>query len=153
MATQKTRLVLPGQRALRVAAGTALCLTISFALGLPIPVIAPVFAVFLLGTQNRPLSFKAGAALAVIMALTTGSGLLLVPLLRHYAFAGVMMVGLLLFLAFRYGLRSGNNLVATFLAAGLTMISAAGTANFALAVTVVGALVNGLVLAVLVSAL
>ena len=70
--------------------------------------------------------------LTLVVLFTTGSGLLLVPLLRHYAAAGVMIVGLLLFFAFRYGLRSGNNLVATFLAAGLTMISAAGTANFAL---------------------
>jgi len=145
-------LQLPGRRALRIATGTALCLAVSFALDLPIPVVGPVFAVFLLATQNRPLSFKAGIAFALVVALTTGSGLLLVPLLRHYAFAGVMITGLMLFLAFRYGLRGGNNLVATFLVAGLTMISAAGTADFQLAATVVGALVNGLVLAVVVSA-
>ena len=145
-------LQLPGRRALRIATGTALCLAVSFALDLPIPVVGPVFAVFLLATQNRPLSFKAGIAFALVVALTTGSGLLLVPLLRHYAFAGVMITGLMLFLAFRYGLRGGNNLVATFLVAGLTMISAAGTADFQLAATVVGALVNGLVLAVVMSA-
>ncbi|MFP3566027.1 DUF2955 domain-containing protein [Paraburkholderia sp. SIMBA_030] len=144
---------LPSRRTLRVATGTAVCLSISFALDLPIPVVAPVFAVFLLATQNRPLSFKAGVAFAVVVALTTGSGLLIVPLLRHYAFAGVMLVGLMLFLAFCYGLRGGNTLVSTFLVAGLTMISAAGTADFQLAVTVVGALVKGLLLAVLVSAL
>ncbi|MEI5998613.1 DUF2955 domain-containing protein [Paraburkholderia bengalensis] len=143
---------IPARRALRMATATALCVAISFALDLSIPVVAPVFAAFL-ATQNRPLSLREGAALTLVVLFTTGSGLLLVPLLRHYAAAGVMIVGLLLFVAFRYGLRSGNNLVATFLAAGLTMISAAGTANFALAVTVVSALVNGLVLAVLVSAL
>jgi hypothetical protein len=142
-----------GRRALRMALGVALCVAISFALDLSIPVIAPVFAVFLLATQSRPLSLKASVMLALVVALTTGSGLLLVPLLRHYAFAGVMIIGLMLFLAFRYGLRGGNNLVATFLVAGLTMISAAGTADFQLATTVVGALVKGLVLAVLVSAL
>jgi hypothetical protein len=142
-----------GRRALRMALGIALCVAISFALDLSIPVIAPVFAVFLLATQSRPLSFKASVMLALVVALTTGSGLLLVPLLRHYALAGVMIIGLMLFLAFRYGLRGGNNLVATFLVAGLTMISAAGTADFQLAMTVVGALVKGLVLAVLVSAM
>ena len=115
--------------------------------------IAPVFIVFLLAAQNRPLPLKAGVAFALVVMLTTGSGLVLVPLLRHYAFAGVVLVGLLLFLAFRYGLRGGNNLVSTFLVAGLTMISAAGTANFELAMTVVGALVKGLLLAVLVSVL
>ncbi|CAB3761923.1 DUF2955 domain-containing protein [Paraburkholderia humisilvae] len=140
-----------GRRALRMATGTALCVAISFALDLPIPVIAPVFAVFLLATQPRPLTLKAGLALALMVAATTGSGLLLVPLLRYYPAAGVLLVGLGLFLAFDYGLRGGNNLVATFLAAGLTMITAAGTADFQLGVTVTGALVKGLLLAVWVS--
>ncbi|MEM5388516.1 DUF2955 domain-containing protein [Paraburkholderia phymatum] len=149
----ENRLLLPGRRALRLAIGTALCLALSFALDLSIPVVAPVFAVYLLATRNRPLPLKAGVLLALVVALTTGSGLLLVPLLRHYAFAGVALIGLMLFLAFRYGLRGGNNLVATFLVAGLTMISAAGTADFELAMTVVGALVKGLLLAVLISAL
>ncbi|MFM0140320.1 DUF2955 domain-containing protein [Caballeronia grimmiae] len=144
---------LPGRRPLRMATGTALCLAISFALDLPIPVIAPVFAAFLLATQNRPLSLRAGVMLGLVVMLTTGSGLLLVPLLRYYTIAGVLLVGLLLFLAFRYGLRGENNLVATFLVAGLTMISAAGTADLQVAVTVVGALVKGLLLAVLVSVL
>ncbi|GJH08234.1 DUF2955 domain-containing protein [Caballeronia novacaledonica] len=146
-------LQLPGRRALRMATGTALCLAISFAFDFPIPVIAPVFAVFLLATQNRPMSFRAAAMLALVVMLTTGSGLLLVPLLRHYALAGVMLVGVLLFVAFLYGVRGGNNLVATFLVAGLTMISAAGTADFQVGATVVGALMKGLLLALLVSAL
>ncbi|SAL00217.1 hypothetical protein AWB80_07822 [Caballeronia pedi] len=149
----ENRLQIPGRRTLRMASGTALCLEISFALEFPVPVIAPVFAVFLLATQNRPLSFRAAAMLALVVMLTTGSGLLLVPLLRHYALAGVMLVGLLLFVAFLYGVRGDNNLVATFLVAGLTMISAAGTADFQLGATVVGALVKGLLLALLVSAL
>lgn len=144
---------LPGRRALRVATGTALTLAISFALDFPIPVIAPVLAVFLLATQNRPLSFKAALGLALVVVGTTGSGLLLVPILRYYPFAGVLLVGLCLYLAFRAGLSGGNNLVATFLAAGLTMISAAGVADQQLAATVVGALAKGLLLAVLVSIL
>jgi hypothetical protein len=142
-----------GYRAIRVATGTALALVVSFGLDFPIPVVAPVFAVFLLATQSRPLSLKAGLILSLVVASTTGSGLLLVPLLRHYALAGVMLIGLMLFFAFRYGLRGGNNLVATFLVAGLTMISAAGTADFELALTVVGALAKGLLLAVLVTSL
>ncbi|QGZ59791.1 DUF2955 domain-containing protein [Paraburkholderia acidiphila] len=149
----QTRPSPPGRRALRLASGTALTLAASFALDLPIPVVAPVLAVFLLATQNQPLSLKAAFALALVVAGTTSSGLLLVPVLRYYPFAGVLLVGLCLFLAFRAGLRGGNNLVATFLAAGLTMISAAGVADQQLASTVVGALVKGLLLAVLVSIL
>lgn len=153
MTTASDKRWLLGLRAMRLAMGTALCLATSFALDLPIPIVAPVFAVFLLASVNRPLPLAAGLRLLLVVALTTGSGLLLVPLLRYYPISGVLLVGLCLFLAFRYGLRGGNNLVATFLAAGLTMISAAGTADMALAMTVVGALVKGLALATLVLAL
>jgi len=141
------------RHALRLALGTALCLATSFGLGWSIPMVAPVLGLFVLASVNRPLPLKAGVGLALMVMLTTGSGLLLIPFLRHYWLSGVLLTGLLLFLAFRYGLRGGNNLVSTFLAAGLTMISAAGSADFGLAVTVIGALVRGLLLAVAVLAL
>lgn len=138
------------QRALRLATGTALCLAASFGLGLPIPFIAPVLALLLLATLNQPLSFKAGLVLALVALLTTSLGLLLIPLLRYFPVSGVLLIGLCLFLAFRFGLRGGNNLVVTFLVIGLTMISSAGVAEFDLAAMVIGALVKGLLLAVLI---
>jgi hypothetical protein len=140
------------QRPLRLAFGTALCVAISFGLGLPIPMIAPVLAVFLLSMVNQPLSLKASLGLAIVVMATTGSSLLLIPVLRYYAFSGVLLIGLLLFLTFRFGLRGGNNLVVTFLAIGLTMIPAAGVFDFGLALAVVEALVKGMLAAVLVLA-
>ncbi|MCE6980996.1 DUF2955 domain-containing protein [Pseudomonas frederiksbergensis] len=145
--TQRTPRV---QRALRLATGTALCLAISFGLALPIPFISPVLAVLLLATLNRPLPFKAGLVLAVAAMLTTGIGLLLIPVLRYYPFCGVLLIGAGLFLAFGFGMRGGNTLIMTFLIIGLTMISSAGIAEFDLAIMVIGALVKGLILAVIV---
>lgn len=139
-----------GQRALRLGVGTALCLAIGFGLDLPIPMVAPVLGVFLLASMNRPLSLKAGLGLTLVVLFTTGSGLLLIPLLRYHPASGVLLIALCLFLAFRHGLRGGNNLVSTFLIIGLTMISSAGTVDFGLAVTVIEALAKGLLVAVLV---
>jgi len=136
------------QRALRLGFGTALCLAASFGLALPIPFLAPMLVLMMLAAMNRPLPFKASLGLILILMLTTGTGLLLIPLLRYYPFSGVLLVGLCLFMAFGYGLRGGNPLVATFLVVGLTLISAAGTAEFALALEVIVALVKGLFLAV-----
>jgi hypothetical protein len=141
------------QRALRLATGTALCLTASFGLGLPIPFLAPVLCLLLLASINRPLPFKAGLVLALAALLTTGIGLLLIPLLRYYPVSGVLLISVGLFLAFRFGLRGGNTLIMTFLVIGLTMISSAGIAEFELAAMVIGALVKGLLLAVVVVAL
>ncbi|NBA97524.1 DUF2955 domain-containing protein [Pseudomonas sp. R5(2019)] len=148
-----TELNLPARRALRLAMGTAVSLSASFGLGLPLPFLAPVLALLLLATLNRPLSFKASVGLALVALLTTGIGLLLIPVLRYYPVSGVLMVGACLFLSFGYGLRGGNNLIVTFLVIGLTMISAAGVASFDLAAIVIGALVKALLLAVLVLAL
>ncbi len=133
------------QRTLRLSFGTALCLAASFGLALPIPFLSPMLALMMLAAMNRPLPFKASLGLILILMLTTGTGLLLIPLLRYYPFSGVLLV---LFLAFGYGLRGGNPLVATFLVVGLTLISSAGTAEFALALEVIVALVKGLFLAV-----
>ncbi|MVV47995.1 DUF2955 domain-containing protein [Pseudomonas sp. PB120] len=140
------------QRALRLATGTAVCLAVSFGLAFPIPFLAPVLCVLLLASLNRPLPFKAGLVLAVAAMLTTGVGLLLIAILRYYPVSGVLLIGVCLFLAFRFGLSGGNTLIVTFLVIGLTMISSAGVADFDLALTVIGALVKGLLLAVLIVA-
>ncbi|MNH97664.1 hypothetical protein D3C81_562080 [compost metagenome] len=138
------------QRALRLATGTAICLAVSFGLALPIPFLAPVLCALLLASANRPLPFKAAVILALAAMLTTGTGLLLIPLLRYYPNSGVMFIGVGLFLVFRFGLRGGSNLIVTFLVIGLTMISSAGVADFGLAVMVIKAMVAGLILAVVV---
>ncbi|WP_454695385.1 DUF2955 domain-containing protein [Achromobacter aegrifaciens] len=139
-----------GRRALRVGVGTACCTAISFGLDLPIPMVAPVLGVLLLASMNRPLSFKSGLGLMLMALLTTAIGLLLSPLLRYYPLSGVLLIALCLYFAFRHGLRGGNNLLSTFLIIGLTMISAAGTVDFALAALVIEALGKGLLVAVLV---
>ncbi|MGY2340139.1 DUF2955 domain-containing protein [Pseudomonas sp. SDO5532_S415] len=141
------------QRALRLATGTALCLAASYGLALPIPFLAPVLGALLLVASNRPLPFKAAVILALVAMLTTGIGLLLIPVLRYFAVSGVLLIGLCLFAVFRFGLRGGNNLIVTFLIIGLTMISSAGVLEFDLALMVIKALVAGLLLAVMVGIL
>jgi len=140
------------RRAVRMALGVAACVAIAFGLQWAVPVMAPVLAVFLFATLDRPLPWRAALGVALMVMLTTGSGLLLVPFLRHAPLSGVLMTGLCLFLAFRHGLRGGNQLVSTFLVAGVTLISAAGAANGGLALTVIGALTRGLLLAIAVLA-
>ncbi|MCW8275107.1 DUF2955 domain-containing protein [Pseudomonas sp. PCH199] len=150
MPTKRTPRV---QRASRLATGTALCLAASYGLALPIPFLAPVLCALLLVSINRPLSLKAAVVLGLTAMLTTGIGLLLIPVLRYYALSGVLLIGICLFVVFRFGLRGGNNLIVTFLTIGLTMISSAGVADFDLALMVIKALVAGLLLAIMVGVL
>ncbi|MEX0293969.1 DUF2955 domain-containing protein [Pseudomonas putida] len=140
-------------RALRLALGVALCLVASFGLGLPVPILAPVFAVLLLAMRSEPLPIKAAPMLAILVLLSCGSGLLLIPLLRHAPVSGVLLVGVGVFLVLRYALKGGNGLLANLLVVGLTMIAAAGTSDFTLALVVVEAMAKGMLLAVLGTAL
>ncbi|PNA04019.1 MULTISPECIES: DUF2955 domain-containing protein [unclassified Pseudomonas] len=140
----------PAQRALRLACGTALCTAASYGLGLPLSFLSPVLAVLLLASMPRPLPVKMALVLTLVAAFTTSLGLLLVPLLRYYPVCGVLLIAIGLFLVFTYGLRGGNVLIMTFLVIGMTMISAAGFASFELAMAVIGALVKGLLLAVVI---
>ncbi|WP_236191532.1 DUF2955 domain-containing protein [Pseudomonas paraglycinae] len=140
----------PAQRALRLAYGTALCTAASYGLALPLSFLSPVLAVLLLASMPRPLPVKMALVLTLVAAFTTSLGLLLVPLLRYYPVCGVLLIAIGLFLVFTYGLRGGNVLIMTFLVIGMTMISAAGFASFELAMAVIGALVKGLLLAVVI---
>lgn len=140
----------PAQRALRLACGTALCTAASYGLALPLSFLSPVLAVLLLASMPRPLPVKMALVLTLVAAFTTSLGLLLVPLLRYYPACGVLLIGVGLFRVFTYGLRGGNVLIMTFLVIGMTMISAAGFASFELAMAVIGALVKGLLLAVVI---
>jgi hypothetical protein len=130
------------RRALRLAFGVACGTALGFGLALPIPFLTPMLVLFLLVLRNQPLSLKAGVVLALVVALTTGSGLLLSPLLRYQPFAGILLVALGLFFCFRYSLRGGNGLLCNLLVVGLTMITAAGTAELALGQLVIEGLIK-----------
>ncbi|MFJ7311457.1 DUF2955 domain-containing protein [Pseudomonas sp. NPDC098747] len=137
---------LRSRRVLRLAISSSLSLVVSFGLALPLAFLAPVLAV-LLATTNRPISFKAGVSLTIALTLTTGCGLVLIPVLHYFPVGGALLVIAGLFFAFLLGVRGANQLIVMFLVIGLTMISAAGTLSFAFALTVIGAMVKGLILA------
>lgn len=134
------------QRALRLAVGVALGTALGFGLALPLPFLTPVLVLFLLAMSNQPLGIKGSLILALIVALTCGCGLLLLPLLRHSPLSGVLLVALCLFLCFRVAQRGGSALVVNFTVIGLTLITAAGTASMALGQEVLIALVKATLL-------
>ncbi|MWV16131.1 DUF2955 domain-containing protein [Pseudomonas sp. L-22-4S-12] len=137
------------QRALRLACGTALGTALGFGLALPLPFLTPMLVLVLLALSNQPLGLKGGLSLALVVALTCGSGLLLSPLLNHSPVSGVLLVALGLFFSFRFALRGGSGLLSTLQVVGLTMVSAAGTASLALGQEVVEALIKAVLLTTL----
>jgi hypothetical protein len=102
----------------------------------------------LTATPGPPLGPKALFALVLLLLLTTSVGLLLTPVLIHYPVTGVLLATLGIYLSFYLSVHLGKGLVGAFLAVGVALISAAGLASYALAVTVVHSLVIGVVIAV-----
>jgi hypothetical protein len=139
---------LQARRVFRLSLATALALAGAYALKVPLPFLAPLFALMLAAKPAPPLGPKGLLALVLLVLLTMGVGLLLSPVLLHYPLSGVLMAALGLYFSFFLSIHRGKALVAAFLTAGITMISAAGLVSFALSTTVVQALVLGITLAV-----
>ena len=81
---------LQARRVFRLSAVLAGSLALGYALALPLPFIAPVFAFMLTATPGPPMGLKALFGLVLVLLLTTGVGLLLIPFLIHYPVTGVL---------------------------------------------------------------
>jgi len=145
-----TEFVLPigARRTFRLAAVVALSLAIAYAIEFPFPFFAPVFGLLLTATPAPPMGLKGLFGLSIVVVITLGVGLVLIPLLRNYPFSAVMIIaaGLYASTVIAIGLRKG--LVGMFLTIGFTLIPAAGLVEHALAVTMIQALVLGIGLAI-----
>lgn len=144
-----TELPLGARRVFRLSLTVALALACAYGLAMPLPFLAPVFALMLTATPAPPMGVKSLLGLFAVVALTLSVGLFLVPLLTHYPLSALLLVALGLFFSFYVTVNLGKALVGTLLTVGITLISAAGTVSSALAVAVISALIIGIGLAIL----
>jgi hypothetical protein len=139
---------LAARRTFRFAAVVALSLALAYGFAMPLPFLAPVFAILLTATPAPPMGPKRLSGLLVVVAITLGTGLVLTPVLRHYPWTGVMLVATGLFVSTYMGVGLGKGAVSTLLTMGLTMIPAAALVEHALARSVVQALLIGIAMAI-----
>jgi hypothetical protein len=139
---------LQARRVFRLSAVLAVSLALAYAAAVPLPYIAPVFAFMLTATPGPPLGPKALFGLVLLLLLTTGVGLLLVPFLIHYPVTGVLLAALGIYLSFYLTVHLGKGMVGALLAVGVALISAAGLVSYVLATTVIQSLAIGMTIAV-----
>ena len=135
---------LGARRTFRFGAVVALSLVLAYGLATPMPFLAPIFAVLLTAAPAPPMGPKQLLGLLLVVAITLGIGLVLMPLLRIYPISAVMMIAAGLFASTYLGVGKGKAMVGTLLTIGLTMIPAAGLLDIALARTVVKGLLIGI---------
>src|SRR6478736_3395755 len=112
------RAMAPADKAvLRLAIGLGLAVLVAYGLALTAPFVVCVAAVLVLCKPGPPLPLVKGSIVALVIAALRATGVLLVPILEHYALAGIMLTAVLLYAVFA----SGNPL-ATILVMAVTMI-------------------------------
>lgn len=133
----------------RLALTVALTLAGAYGLALNLPYIAPIFALMFTIKPAPPMGYKSLLALLVVVCITTGSGLLMIPVLNAYPLTALMLIALGLYFSNYLTVVKRKAAVGGLLTVGLTLISAAGYGNFSAGRMVVEALITGVVLAVL----
>ncbi len=137
------------RRIFRLSSVIALSLALGYGMQLPMPFIAPMFAVMLTATPAPPMGFKNLLGLLLVVVIAPGLGLLLIPLLLHFPFTAILVVMLGLYFSFYLTVNMNKGLIGAMLTLGITMISAAGTVSFSLATMVIQSLVIGIALVVI----
>lgn len=135
---------------LRLAIGLGLAVLVAYGFALKAPYAVCVVAVLILCKPGPPIPLFKGIVFALVVAALMMAGVLLVPVLKHYALAGVLLVGSLLYAVFYSGARNANPL-ATILVMAISLIPVIGVVEQALAFQIGVTLAVGLCIGVLVS--
>jgi hypothetical protein len=146
---QRQSMSLGARRVFRLSLTVALSLVIAYAMALSMPYIVPIFALMLTMAPSPPPKLKGLLVIMAVTALTTSSGLLIVPLLMDYPASAVLVVLVALFLSNYITVSVGQVMVGMLLTIGITLISAIGTVSFFGATVVIKALLSGIAIAVI----
>lgn len=142
----------PDKAVLRLAVGLGLATLLAYGLAFQLPFVVCVMAIFVLCKPGPPLPLVKGVIGALLFALLIAAGILMVPVLEHYALVGVLLTAVMLFGIFFVGLRSGSPLT-IFLVIAAALMPVAGVAEQALVSVLSKALALGVAVGALVSGL
>lgn len=137
---------------LRLAIGLGLATLVAYGFALKLPFVLCVMTVLVLSKPGPPMPLLKGAVAALVLVGLIAAGVLMVPLLEHYALAGVLLTGAGLYGVFLLGQARGGALT-TLLVIAFMMIPVAGVADQALVSLLSATLAAGLAVGTLVSAL
>lgn len=116
---------------LRLSIGLGLAAALAYGFALPVPFVSCVLAVLVLSKPGPPLPLIKGLIVALLFAAFVLAGVLMVPLLEHFAFAGILLTALIVFGLIHAGQISGSP-GTTLLVISFALIPVAGVADQAL---------------------
>lgn len=137
---------------IRLTVGMGLAVLIAYGLSLPAPFMVCMMTVVFLSKPGPPIPFVKGVVVALVIWGILASGVLMVPILEHYALTGLLLTAVLLYAVYFMSARSGNPL-AIILVIAFAAIPVAGVADQGLALGLSGAMAVGLGTGIAVSGL
>ena len=136
---------------LRLSLGVGLSVLIAYGWALPMPYMVCLMSVLVLCKPGPPLPLLKGAIIALLCAVLVAAGVLMVPLLEHYALTGIVLTAVLLYGLFFMGLRRANPLTMVLVIA-FALVPVLGVADQGLVGMLALTLAVGLATGMLVSA-
>ena len=136
------------RRVFRISLTIALSLAIAYGMAFPLPYLAPIFVLVLSAQPAPPMGLKGLLGLILVLLTLMSAGLLLIPMLVSYPVSAVLIIAAGLYFSTYLTVKLGKALVGTLLTLGITIIPAAGLADFNAGVMVVKAMALGMGLAV-----
>jgi hypothetical protein len=133
---------------LRLTLGLGLAVLVAYGLALSLPYVVCLMSILVLCKPGPPLPLTKGLVIAAIFAALLASGVLMVPVLEHYAFSGILLTGVILHGVFIVGLASANPLTMV-LVMSFALIPVVGVGDQA----IVGRLSTTLAIGILIGAL
>jgi len=131
-------------RILRLALGTGLAIWFSQAIAWPLSFIAPVIATVLLGQPAPGLPLKQGVVLTILAAVALYASLMLLPFIEHFRLAGVLLLGLALFLTFYFTAKGGQQIIGVLFTMGIAVATGVGTVSIDAVLMVVNGAIAGI---------
>ncbi|MDH1995953.1 hypothetical protein N5J40_14375 [Aeromonas caviae] len=137
---------------LRIGTGIGLATGICYGLALPMPHLGVIMAWVVLCRPGEALGLKKGLAGGLLLLGIMTAGVLLVPLLTHYALAAMLLVALLLYLLMQQAM-AGKGAAAMLLIMAITVIPVAGLIEQSLAIALAQMMGLGILIGTLVNRL
>lgn len=137
---------------LRIGTGIGLATGICYGLALPMPHLGVIMAWVVLCRPGEALGLKKGLAGGLLLLGIMTAGVLLVPLLTHYALAAVLLVALLLYLLMQQAM-VGKGAAAMLLIMAIMVIPVAGLIEQSLAIALAQMMGLGILIGTLVNRL
>jgi len=131
------------RRILRLALGTALSMGFSQVFSWPLSFIAAVFTMFMLAVPLPAPTLKTGLKFVLALVIPAYAGMLLVPILLHARWAGILLVVLALFGSFYYSAKGGSPIMGMFMSLGVTMVVTVGSVSADIMLMVVNGIAVG----------